>query len=132
MRFFTLPLQCLALAILLAGCGSGPPLAVSSVQLGRSLNADGTVGGFSTTFAPNETVYVAVLTSGAGDATFSVRWIYAGRVLDEPKKQVSLKDTAATEFHLQSATGFPPGDYTVEVIMNGQPVGTRQFTVGKG
>jgi hypothetical protein len=53
-------------------------------------------------------------------------------VLDEPKKQVSLKDGAATEFHLQSATGFPLGDYTVDVLMNGQPVGTRQFTVGKG
>jgi hypothetical protein len=130
MRFLTPTLRCLALAVLLAGCGSGPPLTVSSIQLGRSLNADGTVGSFSTTFAPTDTVYVVVLTAGAGDATFSVRWIHAGRVLDEPKKQVSLKDRAATAFHLQSATGFPPGDYTVEVLMNGQPIGTRQFTVG--
>jgi hypothetical protein len=55
--------------------------------------------------------------------------MYAGRILAEPKKQLSVKDVAATEFNLQSATGFPPGQYTVEVFMDGQPVETRKFTV---
>ena len=113
------------------GCRAGPPLTVTSIQLGRSLNADSTVGSFATTFDPADTVYVSVLTAGAGDATFSVRWMYAGNVVGESKKQVSFKDVGATEFHLQSATGFPAGHYTVEVFMNGQPVESRRFTVEK-
>jgi hypothetical protein len=121
----------LVLAAGVAGCRSGPPLRVTSIQLGRSLNADSTVGSFAATFAPTETVYVSVLTAGAGDATFSVRWMYGSQVVGESKKQVSFKDTAATEFHLQAATGFPPGLYTVEVFMNGQSVETRRFTVDK-
>jgi hypothetical protein len=119
--------------VILAACVAGcrPPLTVTSIQLGRSLNDDGTVGSFATTFTPGETVYVSVHTAGAGDATISVRWTYEGRVVGEPKKQVSLKNVAATEFHLQSPTGFPPGHYSVEVFMNGQSVETRRFTVEK-
>jgi hypothetical protein len=119
------------LAACMAGCRAGPPLTVTSIQLGRSLNSDGTVGSFTTTFAPGETVYVSVRTAGAGDATISVRWMYGDRVVGEPKKEVKFKDVAATEFHLQSPMGFPPGHYTVEVFMNGQSVETRRFTVEK-
>ena len=118
-------------AACVAGCRAGPPLTVTSIQLGRALNADGTVGSFAATFTPGETVYVSVRTAGAGDATISVRWTYEGRVVDEPKKQVSFKDAAATEFHLQGTSGLPLGHYTVEVFLNGQSVETRRFTVEK-
>ena len=119
------------LAACVAGCRAGPPLTVTSIQLGRSLNADSTVGSFAATFAPGDTVYVSVHTAGAGDATISVRWTFEGRVVDEPKKQVSFKDVAATEFHLQGAPGLTPGHYTVEVFLNGQSTETRKFTVEK-
>lgn len=113
----------------LVGCGLGQALRVTSVQLGRSLNADGTVANHTTSFAPGDTVYVSVVTTGAGSGVIGVRWMYSGRVVGEPKKQVSYTDVAATEFHLQSATGFPPGDYTVEAFFDGQSVGTRAFRV---
>jgi hypothetical protein len=114
---------------LLVGCGSGEPLHFSAIQLGRSLNSDNTVGNFTTTFKPGETVYVAVVTTGAGSATIGVRWTYSGRVVDEPKKKVSYTDVAATEFHLQTAAALPPGDYSVEAFIDGQSVGTRPFRV---
>jgi hypothetical protein len=44
---------------------------------------------------------------------------------------VSYTDVAATEFHLQTAAPLPPGDYVVEVFMNGQSAGTRPFRVLK-
>jgi hypothetical protein len=119
----------LLLAGLVAGCGTGEPLHFSAIQLGRSLNSDNTVGNFTTSFKPGETVYVAVLTTGAGSATIGVRWTYSGRVVDEPKKKVSYTDVAATEFHLQTAAALPPGDYAVEVFIDGQSVGTRPFKV---
>ena len=121
----------LVLFACLTACGGGPPLHVASIQLGRSVNADHTVSSFTTTFAPDDSVYLSVLTSGVGSGTITVRWSYAGRVIDEPKKEVSYRIDAATDFRLQSATGFPPGDYTAEVLLNGQSAGTRPFRVEK-
>ncbi|MEX2663848.1 MAG: hypothetical protein WD227_18095 [Vicinamibacterales bacterium] len=113
------------LAVCLAGCGSS--LSVASIQLGRGVNADGTVAGHTTTFKPNETIYVAVITAGAGNGTVGVKWMYEGRVVGEPTKPV--RGAAATEFHLQNAGGFPPGDYSVEAFLDGQSAGTRTFRV---
>ena len=117
----------IVLSLCLLGCGSD--LHVSTIQLGRSLNADNTVANHTTVFAANETVYVAIVTAGSGRGTIGVRWLYEGQVMGEPKKEVSSRDGVATEFHLQSAGGFPPGDYTVEVLFNGQPAGSRSFRV---
>src|SRR5687768_4655063 len=124
---FNAHLTALVLSACLAGCGSG--LRVTTIQLGRAVNADATVAGHTTRFAPNDTVYVSVHTAGVGSGTIGVRWKYGDRVLGEPTKQVSYRDVAATEFHLQSAAGFPPGDYTVEAFLDGQSVGIRPFQV---
>ena len=102
---------------------------MSTFQLGRSVNADNTVAHQTTVFKPDETVYVAVLTTGSGSGEISIRWTYEGRVVGEPKKQVSFRGNAVTEFHLQNAGGFPLGDYSVEVLFNGQPAGSRKFRV---
>ena len=130
-RRLSFNLSLVFLCACLAACGSGQPLHVSQIQLGRSLNADHTVSKFTTTFMPDETVYLSVHTAGAGSGTISVRWTYAGRVIDEPKKDVSYRIDAATEFRLQSPAGFPPGDYSAEVFLNGQSAGTRPFSVQK-
>ena len=111
----------------LTACASD--LRVSSLQLGRSVNADKTVAHHTTVFKSDETVYLSVLTAGSGSGEIGVRWIYEGRVMGEPKKQVSYRGNAVTEFHLQNAGGFPPGDYDVEVFFNGQPAGSRKFRV---
>ena len=121
---------CLLLALLLAtGCNS--ELRVGTVQVGRSLNADNTVASHTTTFKPDETVYVSIHTVGSAPGTLGVRWLYEGRVMGEPSKKISYRGAAATEFHLQNAGGFPPGDYAVEVMLNGQSVGTHRFRVDK-
>ena len=108
-------------------CGSG--LRVTSIQLGRSLNADNTIAAHTTTFKPDETIYLSVATSGAGSGTMSVRWTYAGHLVDEPKRPVSSRNIAVTEFHLKSGDGFPPGEYAAEVFLDGKPVGTERFKV---
>ena len=108
-------------------CGSG--LRVTSIQLGRSLNADNTIAAHTTTFKPDDTIYLSVATSGAGSGTMSVRWTYAGHLVDEPKRPVSSRNIAVTEFHLKSGDGFPPGEYAAEVFLDGKPVGTERFKV---
>jgi len=57
--------------------------------------------------------------------------MYGGQLVSERERQVSFNGPAATEFHIQSAGGFPTGSYTVELFIDGQSVGERAFTVSR-
>ena len=127
MRWLSVSMSGAVLALCLASCGSN--IRVTAIQVGRSLNADSTIATHTSVFKPDETIYVSVVTGGVGSATIKARWTYGGRVLSEPEKRMSSRDSAATEFHLQSGDGFPPGDYAVEIFLDGQSVGSRTFRV---
>lgn len=118
-------------ALVLAGvaaCSHGP-LRVGTVQTGKSLNSDNSVGTHGTRFAPTDTLYVAVLTRGPGTGTLGVRWTFRGRLVYEETKDVSYTSDAATEFHLKYAGSLPTGDYAVEVLVDGKPFVTRALKV---
>lgn len=118
----------LALVFVCAGCVNDP-LKATAIQVGKSLNSDNSVGTHTTTFKKGETIYVSVLTSGPGAGKIMARWRYAGRLVSEPEKDVSYRDDAATEFHMANSGGFPGGDYEVEILIDGQPYGSRRFRV---
>ena len=118
-----------AIAAVLAGCGAGN-LTVTNIQTGKSLNSDHSVGALTTTFTPNDTIYVAVLTNGSGSATIGAKFSHLGRVVAEPEKKVSYRGAAATEFHLDYPGGSPIGEYDIEVFFNGQSAGMRKVRVG--
>ena len=109
--------------------GCRPPLHVTTLQLGRSLNVDHTVATHTTRFKPDDTIYASVITDRTGSSTILARWSYNGHVVSETQKQVALKGSGATEFHFESADGFPQGDYKVEILVDGQPVVSRDFRV---
>jgi hypothetical protein len=119
----------LAFVVVASAACQKAPLQVSGVQLGRTLNTDNTVGNPTTTFRPDDTVYVSVLTTDTGAGTISVRWEYEGRIINEFSKPVSYQGAAATEFHLQYAGGAPPGNYAVELFVDDVSVARRTFTV---
>ena len=123
--------QVLLIALIAAGLGAckpSEPLVVQTIQTGRSLNSDNSVGTHATSFKPTDTMYVAVLT-GRGSGTIEVRWSVSGRVINEVKKDVSTIEPAATAFRFQTADGFRVGDYKVEVFVDGMSVGTRNLRV---
>ncbi len=119
----------LCVVFVLAGCGPTEPLRVETIQLGRSLNPDNSVAEHATTFRRSDTVFVAVLTPAPGRGTIGVKWSYGGQVIDQPQKEVSYRDAAATSFNLVNSGGFPPGNYSVEVFVDGQSAGVRNFNV---
>ena len=126
-----LPLVAALLVIVAsAGC-SNPPLSLSNIQLGRSLNPDRSIASITTLFKPSETIYVSVQTLEASSGTIGVKWMFGTQVIDEPTKPVSYDGPASTEFHLQNSGGFPAGDYSVEIFIDGQSVGKRVFKVGE-
>jgi hypothetical protein len=112
-----------------AACGPTEPLQIATLQLGKSLNPDNSVGTHTTRFKPDETVYVSLLSDKPGYGTITVRWLLNGQLVSEAKRDVSYTREAATEFHLQNSGGFPEGSYRVEILINGQPAGNREFRV---
>jgi hypothetical protein len=119
----------LSALVIIAGCSPGVPLKVQTLQLGKSLNPDNSVGTHTTRFKPDDTIYVSLLSDEPGEGTVSVKWVFGGQVVSEAKRDVSYMRPAATEFHLQNSGGFPAGEYRVDLFINGQPAGTREFRV---
>ena len=120
----------LAVAVLLMAACSDGPLQLANIQTGRSLNPDRSIASITTLFKPGETIFVSVQTAAAGKGAIGVKWMYQGRVIDEPVKQVDYNGPASTEFHMQNSGGFPEGDYSVDIFIDGQKVGSRAFKVG--
>lgn len=120
----------LSAAVLLTAACSNEPLQLANIQTGRSLNPDRSVASITTLFKPGETIYVSVQTAAAGQGSIGVKWMYQGRVIDEPVKQVDYDGPASTEFHMQNSGGFPDGDYSVDIFIDGKQVGSRAFKVG--
>lgn len=125
---FALVSVLLLVSIAATGC-SREPLKVTTIQVGRSLNSDNSVGTITSRFEPGDTMYAAVITEGRGAGTLSVRWLASGRVVKEEERDVRYNDRAATEFHLDFAGGLPPGRYRVELSLDGQPIGARDLSV---
>lgn len=117
------------MTIVAAACSPSEPLRVDTIQVGRSLNSDNSVGIHTTRFGPNDTIYVSLLSEEPGYGTITVRWILNGLVVNESSRDVSYNGPAATEFHLQNSGGFPAGTYRIDILLNGQPLGTRNFRV---
>jgi hypothetical protein len=138
---------CALLAFALAGCkrtesaGSSaadtPPVAaqapfrVTSVQLGNMIDNDQRVEAPTTEFAPDDTIYASVSSDGsAPEVAMVARWSYEdGQIVSETRKVIAARGSAATEFHIAKASGWPAGRYKVEIIANGKPAGSREFQV---
>ena len=120
----------LLLAVLLTGCRPSEPLVITAIQTGKSLNSDNSIATHAATFGPQDkTMYVSVLTGARGSGVIVVRWMLGGRVMHEVTREVSYNDQAATEFRFQAADGFPRGEYSIEVLLDGKPAGTRSVRV---
>jgi hypothetical protein len=119
----------LCAVLVVAGCSPGVPLQVKTLQLGKSLNPDNSVGTHTTRVKPDDTVYVSLLSEEPGEGTVTARWMFGGQLVSEANKAVSYMRPAATEFHLQNSGGFPTGAYRVDILVNGQPAGSREFHV---
>jgi hypothetical protein len=105
-----------------------PMVEVTSVDLGNQVGADNRIATPMTTFATTDTMHASVITAGTG-GTVSTRWTYEdGQVVHTEEKQVP-GGAQVTDFMVTNADGWPTGRYTMEVLVNGQVVQTREFEV---
>lgn len=106
-------------------------VAVTDIDLGRHIGADKKVSDKTDDFARNDTVYVVVSTSGSSpSATLQAKWMSEdGQVIDQSSETIAPAGPAVTEFHIMKPDGFPTGKYKVEILLNGNSAGTKDFTV---
>jgi hypothetical protein len=112
------------------------PLSVASVTLGKELGPDKQVVAASETFGPKDTIYASVDTSGVGKGKLRALWTYVRgektSKVDETTIDVDATGPAVSEFHVSKPSGWPKGDYKVEVFLNDSttPAATKTFKVG--
>jgi hypothetical protein len=105
---------------------------VNDVTLGKHLSADKRVADQADTFSPSDTIYASVHTSGSGTTTVAARWTYQdGQVVDQRSESITPSGDTYTEFHVSKPSGWPAGKYTLHVLLDGQEVQTKGFTVGR-
>ena len=151
-RISTVMVFALAASLALAACGkkeeaatpaadaTPPPAAaaptapaavsVASIDLGNAVGADQKVTTATSSFTPMDPIYAAVSTSGSGTATIGAKWTYQdGQTVKEDSKSIAPTGPATTSFQISKPDGWPAGNYKVEISLNGQPAGSKDFSV---
>ncbi len=108
---------------------TAPGARISAIDLGNALGSDGRVSTPTSVFTPTDTIYAAVLTEGQQPgSTLSARWTFEdGQVVSENRETIGSQGRVSTEFHIAKPDGWPTGRYRVEIALNGQPAGSRDF-----
>jgi hypothetical protein len=108
-------------------------IAVSGMTVGKAIGADKKVTAATEAFAKDDTMYVSVGTTGSGTAKLDAKWTYhkgdKAAVVKEDSMTINATGPATNEFHVSKPDGWPAGDYEVEVMLNGKPVGSKKLTV---
>ena len=113
------------------------PFRVTAVQLGRGIQPDNTVQTATTTFGPKDTIYLSVTSEGVTpQVVLGTRWTFGPKavLVHEESKPITPPSAKAmnTEFHISKPSGWPAGQYTVVLTVDGQQNQIQTFTVSKG
>jgi hypothetical protein len=111
------------------------PVAVSTVTLGNAIGADKKVVTAAETFGAKDTIYASVETTGVGQAKLRALWSFVKgdktAKVDETTIELDATGPTVNEFHISKPSGWPPGDYKVEVFLGDAagPAVTKTFKV---
>ncbi|MET0554884.1 MAG: hypothetical protein ABW221_17715 [Vicinamibacteria bacterium] len=111
-------------------------VSVGTVTLGNAIDADKKITTAVDTFTPKETIYASVDTTGTGPAKLRALWSFVRgekvAKVDETTIEINPTGPATSEFHVSKPSGWPKGDYKVEIFLNDAavPSQTKTFKVG--
>ena len=105
---------------------------IESLDLGRTVGADGKITDKTDEFRPSDTIIAVVETDDnqAGKELLA-RWTYGdnNQVVLEQRQTVVTGSDARTTFRLTKPTAWPTGTYHVRILYNGKEVKSEEFTV---
>jgi hypothetical protein len=109
------------------------PVSVTNITLGKAVGADKKVTAATDTFAKADTIYAVVETAGTGNATLKAKWTFhkGDKTADvsESTETIAATGPSVNAFHVSKPSGWPPGDYQVEIFLGDKSAGTKKFTV---
>lgn len=104
-------------------------LTVTTVDLGNAVDAGNRVSAPLSAFAPTDTIHASVATDGASPGDLTAKWTFEdGQVVDTQTKAIPA-GPQVTDFSISKPDGWPAGDYTLELMINGMVVQTRELEV---
>ena len=109
---------------------------VGGVTLGNAVGMDKRVSAPSETFGAQDTIFASVDTAGKGPVKLRALWSFVKgdktAKVDETTIEFESTGPATNEFHISKPSGWPKGDYKVEIFLNDSPTpaATRTFQVG--
>jgi hypothetical protein len=112
-----------------AKVSASAPRRLAGVMLGSRVDSIGRVTEPTFQFAPQDTVYVSVGTSGnTGTTSLTAAWRYqSGEIVGQSTEQVRPGENTA--FSLAKPKGLKPGSYKVVVFLGDDSVDTKVFAV---
>jgi hypothetical protein len=119
-----------------AAAGPAPvsnELEIASVMIGKRIGENNLITEPTFQFAPADTVYVSVGTTGAPEsATLTAVWHFqTGKTVDSTARTIQPEGPENTEFHVANPKGWPVGTYKVTIYADGDSVDARTFAVKK-
>lgn len=108
-------------------------LTVAAVMIGKRIGENNLITEPTFQFAPADTVYLSVSTTGAPDsATLATKWRFqTGEMVDSSSKNIQPEGEDVTEFHVTSDKGWKVGTYSVTLYADGDSVDSKAFVVKK-
>lgn len=132
-----------AMALILGACGRAdeavpivlPAVAVTSVELGTAIDeSDLHIVAPATVFAPHDMIHASVTTTGPGldgdEVRMDADWVDQNGTVIFHSSHKGL--AGASKPDLVSASqpnGFAPGNYQLEIKLDGALAATKEFTV---
>lgn len=111
------------------------PVAVSAVTLGSAIGEDKKVTEAKEAFGKKDTIYASVETTGQGPAKLRALWSFVKgektSKVDETTIELNATGPTVNEFHVAKPSGWPAGDYKVEIFLGEEtaPAQTKTFKV---
>ena len=104
---------------------------VTGIELGSAIGADQKVAAAKSQFAPTDTIYAVVSTTGsAPSVALAAKWTYQdGQTVNQSAQTIAPTGPAATAFQISKPDGWPAGKYKVEITKDGVAAGSRDFEV---
>jgi hypothetical protein len=111
------------------------PVSVGAVSLGKAVGDDKKVAAALDAFGAKDTIYASVETAGTGHAKLRALWSFVKgektAKVDDTTIEFDSTGPATNEFHIAKPSGWPKGDYKVEVFLgdDAQAAVTKTFKV---
>src|SRR5262245_56743726 len=112
-----------------------PVLSVQTASHGKEIAPDKKATSAVESLGPKDTIYASVDTTGMGKGKLRALWTYVKgektSKVDETTRDIDATGPAVHEFHIAKPSGWPKGDYKVEIFLNDSttPAVTKTFKV---